>query len=49
VDPFDENTDKVAHYAGLYEAFMVVNETAEERYVQVHVFLAVVGPQTYKL
>lgn len=47
VGPFDENTKKFANYAGHYEAFMVTNETAEER--QVHVFLAVVGPQAYKL
>ena len=47
VGPFDENTEKFADYAGRYEAFMVANEIAEDR--QVHVFLAVVGPQAYKL
>ena len=47
VGPFDENTEKFADYAGCYEAFMVANEIADER--QVHVFLAVVGPQAYKL
>ena len=47
VGPFDENTKKFADYAGRYEAFMVANEIAEDR--QVHVFLAVVGPQAYKL
>ena len=47
VGPFDENTEEFADYAGRYEAFMVANEIAEDR--QVHVFLAVVGPQAYKL
>lgn len=47
VGPFDENNEKFADYAGRYEAFMVANEIAEDR--QVHVFLAVVGPQAYKL
>ena len=47
VGPFDENIEKFADYAGRYEAFMVANEIAEDR--QVHVFLAVVGPQAYKL
>ena len=47
VGPFDENTKKFADYTGRYKAFMVANEIAEER--QVHVFLAVVGPQAYKL
>ena len=47
VGPFDENTEKFADYAGRYEAFMVANEIAEDR--QVHVFLAVLGPQPYKL
>ena len=27
VGPFDENTEKFAHYAGRYEAFVVANET----------------------
>jgi len=45
--PFDENTEQFADYAGRYEAFMVADEIAEDR--QVHVFLAVVGPQAYKL
>ena len=45
--PFDENTEKFADYAGCYEAFMVANEIAEDK--QVHMFLAVVGPQAYKL
>ena len=47
VGPFDENNEKFADYAGRYEAFTVANEIAEDR--QVHVFLAVVGPQAYKL
>ena len=47
VGPFDENTEEFADYAGHYEAFMVANEIAEDR--QVHVFVAVVGPQAYKL
>ena len=47
VGPFDENSEKFANYAGRYEAFMVANEIAEDK--QVHVFLAVVGPQAYKL
>ena len=47
VGPFDENTEKFADYAGRYEAFSVANAIAEDR--QVHVFLAVVGPQAYKL
>ena len=47
VGPFDENTEEFVDYAGRYEAFMVANEIAEDR--QVHVFLAVVGPQAYKL
>ena len=38
VGPFEENTEKFADYAGRHEAFMVANETAEDR--QVHVFLA---------
>jgi len=46
VGPFDENTDKCADYAGRYEAFMIANEV-EDRLV--HLFLAVVGPQAYKL
>ena len=47
VGPFDENTEKFADYAGRCEAFMEANEIAEDR--QVHVLLAVVGPQAYKL
>ena len=47
VGPFDENTEKFADYAGCYEAFMVANAIADER--QVYVFLAVVGPQAYKM
>ena len=47
VGPFDENTEKCADYAGRYEAFMVANEIVEDR--QVHVFLAVVRSQAYKL
>ena len=47
VGPFDENTEKFADYVGRYEAFMVANEIDEDR--QVHVFLAVVGPQANKL
>ena len=44
VGPFDENTEKFADYAGRY---VEANEIAEDR--QVHVFLALVGPQAYKL
>ena len=47
VGPFEENTEKFANYAGRYEAFMVANKIAKDR--QVHVFLAVVGPQAYML
>jgi len=49
VGPYDEITEKFADYAGRYEAFicMVANEIDKDR--QVHVFLAVVGPQAYKL
>ena len=47
VGPFDENTETCADYAGRCEAFMVANGIADER--QVHVLLAVVGPQAYKL
>ena len=47
VGPFDENNKKFADYARRYEAFTVANEIAKDR--QVHVFLAVFGPQAYKL
>ena len=47
VGTFDEDTEKCADYAERYETFMVTNEVAEDK--QVHVFLAVVGPQVYKL
>ena len=42
VGSFDENTKKFADYARCYKAFMVTNQIAEDR--QVQVFLAVVGP-----
>lgn len=45
--PFDENNAKSADYAGRCEAFMVANEIAEDK--QVQVCLALVGPQPYKL
>ena len=47
VGPFDENIEKFADYVGRYEAFVTANAIEEEK--QVHVFLAMVGPQTYQL
>ena len=47
VGPLDENTENVADYAWRYEAFMVANEIAED--TKLHMFLAVFGPQAYKL
>ena len=43
----DENTEKFTDYIGRYEVLMVGNEIAEDR--EVHVFLAVVASQAYKL
>ena len=47
VGPFDVNIEKFADYVGRYEAFVTANAIEEEK--QVHVFLAMVGPQTYHL
>lgn len=45
--PFDEKSEKFSDYADRFEAYLAANDIDDDR--KVNVFLAVIGPDAYKL
>ena len=45
--PFDEKPEKFSDYADRFEAYVAANDVEDDK--KVNVFLAVIGPNTYKL
>ena len=45
--PFDEKSEKFSDYIDRFEAYVVANDIDDDK--KVNVFLAVIGPDAYKL
>ena len=45
--PFDEKSDKFSDYADRFGAYVAANDIDDDK--KVNVFLAVIGPEAYKL
>ena len=47
IGPFDEKSEKCSDYADRFEAYVAANDIDNDK--KVNVFLAVIGPDAYKL